>query len=245
MYGFSQQKGHRDYMEDKILIYKNKETRSYIAAVFDGHGGSECSNFLKKNFLKLLSFEFPNGLSNKNIKNRLLKLSNKINKIILDRKISAGSTANILIIIKNRYHILNTGDSRIYACMKNKSVKQISKDHKLNNQEVKNIYQRGGFIKDGRVNGILALARAYGDYGIHTSITHKPDYYTGLIKDVSFFVQGSDGIFDVITNYELQKRINKLYNKKVGLNDISKKLITHIINDKQSQDNCSLIITRV
>ena len=41
----------------------------------------------------------------------------------------------------------------------------MSEDHKPDNQkEMERIQRSGGFVEDGRVNGMLALSRALGDF---------------------------------------------------------------------------------
>jgi len=239
--GINYQKGKRDYMEDRVLLFGNKDI--HISAVFDGHGGSKTSTFLKNNFIKLFRDTLVKTKTPK-IKFILLMTMDKLSNILLKNKIADGSTANIMVIYKNNYHIANTGDSRMFVAYKNGSVKQITKDHKICAYEKRQIKSRGGFIQNGRVDGILALARAFGDYGISKHITHKPDYYTGSIKDIDFFIQGSDGLFDCATNYELYKKAKPLMKKGVDLNSVGKELVTYTIKNKKSMDNVSIIITK-
>lgn len=58
----------------------------------------------------------------------------------------------------------NAGDSRSVMCEKGNAV-DLSKDHKPDNPgERSRIVKSGGEVIEGRVNGMLALSRAFGDF---------------------------------------------------------------------------------
>lgn len=145
----------------------------------------------------------------------------------------AGSTAITVFIKRNNKTreteiiCANTGDSRCVLYLgrsMSKDVKTIvepmSFDHKPTNmQEKTRIKESGGFVEFGRVNGTLAVSRAFGDLGYkrNTEISACKQAVTALpdIKRVKFTVTHSfieangqydflilacDGIWDVMTN---------------------------------------------
>lgn len=58
----------------------------------------------------------------------------------------------------------NAGDSRTVLARAGRA-KEMSEDHKPENPgELSRIQRAGGFVEDGRVNGMLALSRALGDF---------------------------------------------------------------------------------
>jgi serine/threonine protein phosphatase PrpC len=66
---------------------------------------------------------------------------------------------------KNLIEIIcaNVGDSRCVLCYQNKVI-PMSFDHKPTNQkEKKRILNASGFIENNRINGTLAVSRAFGD----------------------------------------------------------------------------------
>ena len=67
----------------------------------------------------------------------------------------AGCTANVCLIHKNQtIYVANSGDSRTVIC-RNGAPKELSTDHKPDlPQEKARIEKAGGFVSDGRVNGI-------------------------------------------------------------------------------------------
>ena len=112
---------------------------SYFA-VFDGHGGEECSEFLRENFDKYL-------IENKNfpmdIKLSMTETFQKIEEDFFKLKCKedsfedsdkSGSCALVTIIFDNKIYIANIGDSRaIMSVNGGTKVKQLTVDHKPDN----------------------------------------------------------------------------------------------------------------
>jgi len=238
--GFHQEQGRRDYMEDEIFIFKGN---SFVfTCIFDGHGGGECSNFLKKYCFKI----FKNNLKIFNtIKKSLLNTTKQLHLGILKNKIQSGSTFNVIVVnrMTNHFFIANVGDSRAIVCFKNNKIKQITRDHKPENKkESRMIKRKGGFIANGRANGILAMSRSIGDIRLSKYISQTPDIFEGNIMNINFIIQASDGLYDVMSNLDICKYILNLKSKKISNNGIAKKLVNHSIINKKSYDNVSAII---
>ena len=139
----------KDYNEDKIrissLIKKPNSSKinnwpkiSYFS-IFDGHGGEECSEFLKNNYLEYL-------IENKNfpfdIKLSMIETFQKIEesffklkcKNTLEESDKSGSCALVSIIFDNKIYIANLGDSRaIMSVNGGNKIKQITVDQKPDN----------------------------------------------------------------------------------------------------------------
>lgn len=232
-------RGKRKYMEDRILIYQDHKI--YISLVLDGHGGKECVEYIKKKFLDIF-FE-----KKKIYKNYCVILNTTIkalNNKIMSFSFSSGSTFNLLLIDKKeqQYHVMNVGDSRCIAFMKDKTIKKISIDHRLTEQRERDfIILKGGLIINNRVNGVLGLSRSLGDKKLKKFISSTPDYYSGNVKDVYYFFQGTDGVFDFFTNEKIINFINKYiktYKRKyIFMNSLVKYIY------KKSEDNISCSIT--
>jgi serine/threonine protein phosphatase PrpC len=79
---------------------------------------------------------------------------------------SIGCTSNVIYIDKkkNKIYVANAGDSRTVVCERGNAV-ELSKDHKPDLPEERSrIMKAGGEVSEGRVNGMLALSRAIGDF---------------------------------------------------------------------------------
>ena len=140
----------KDYNEDKVsvssLLKKPASSRlkawpkiSYFA-IFDGHGGEECSEFLKENYDKYLienkNFPYDIKLSMietfQKIEEDFFKL--KCKEDSLEDSDKSGSCAIVAIIFDNKIYIANIGDSRaIMSVNGGTKVKQLTVDHKPDN----------------------------------------------------------------------------------------------------------------
>ena len=139
----------KDYNEDKISISSliKKPTSSKIKSwpkisffsIFDGHGGEECSEFLKENFLKYL-------VKNKNfpfdIKQSMIEAFQEVEeeffklkcKDTLEESDKSGSCALVAVIFDNKIYVANIGDSRaIMSINEGTKIKQLTVDHKPDN----------------------------------------------------------------------------------------------------------------
>ena len=68
------------------------------------------------------------------------------------------------MITQTEIYCANAGDSRTVICERGLAV-DLSKDHKPDLPEERSrIVKSGGEVIDGRVNGMLALSRAIGDF---------------------------------------------------------------------------------
>ena len=136
-YAYNSSMGNiRDYNEDTITATKiifnndNKNVNNfYFFGVFDGHGGSGCSLYLKENlhifisnFSKEVIKEAINNTEEKFLKEEALDEKGEI-------KDQSGSCGIMAMIQKNKCIIANVGDSRLVV-YKNNSVFFCTEDHK-------------------------------------------------------------------------------------------------------------------
>ena len=77
----------------------------------------------------------------------------------------AGCTACVVLLTPDTIYCANSGDSRAILVNKAGKVTELSHDHKPDDPgEMKRIKAGGGFVDDGRVQGIIAVSRAIGDW---------------------------------------------------------------------------------
>lgn len=138
------------------------------------------------------------------LKKSLQKISDGWDKIsipnIQDKrnKYTCGTTALITLVVGHTVHIIWIGDSRtVWKVDNNKSVYS-TKDHKPD----KNDLLEGAFIKNGRINGVLAVGRAIGDNGMKTkgALKRTPSYISYEYKKNTEIVMGSDGVYDKLSS---------------------------------------------
>ena len=154
-------------MEDAHIateIIAHDGTKAMLFGVFDGHGGKEVAEFAKENFKRVLESlpEFQNESFADALKKAFLKLDSDVKK--QDYSLDTGTTACVVLITPTEIFCSNAGDSRAVLCRDSKAV-PLSEDHKPDNdEEIKRISKANHMVEDSRVDGNLALSRAFGDF---------------------------------------------------------------------------------
>eukprot|EP00522_Entomoneis_paludosa_P014530 CAMPEP_0172439420 /NCGR_PEP_ID=MMETSP1065-20121228/419_1 /TAXON_ID=265537 /ORGANISM="Amphiprora paludosa, Strain CCMP125" /LENGTH=668 /DNA_ID=CAMNT_0013188101 /DNA_START=588 /DNA_END=2594 /DNA_ORIENTATION=- len=206
-YGISEAIGARPTMEDRTLViqslmldpahgyYKNEPKEQLhelamtsFAAVFDGHGGDECSTYLVDalpHHLRSAMFAEREALRNAVEQSRMQQRQDQTEDAAseLMRKIlkscylradkefitpknapQSGSTAATVILFGRRLFAANVGDSRVVLCRSGGQCVELTSDHKPSRpDEAARVRAAGGFILHKRVMGELAITRAFGD----------------------------------------------------------------------------------
>jgi len=165
-YGANTHQGiHKKYNEDRVAIVLNipkpadrvGETwpRCSYFAIFDGHGGNACAEFLKQQLHKYIVEQdaFP-----WDPKEALLKGFEAAEEAFMDLAVEkdilvekSGSCANVVLIIGEMCYCANVGDSRgILSSELGRKVFMLSKDHKPSDElESKRVMEAGGKVYSG------------------------------------------------------------------------------------------------
>ena len=160
----------RNYNEDRVSIIINMTrpknfTKKYwpktsFFGIYDGHGGSMCSEFLRDCLHKLIlnDINFPENVELA-IKNGFLNAEKTfLNEIALDQKDEniiadrSGSCAVVVLVVDRKIYVANVGDSRtLFSEKKGKSFVVVTEDHKPNNKKEKErIIKNGGHVYQSR-----------------------------------------------------------------------------------------------
>ena len=154
----------RNYNEDRvsIIINMNKPNNyksslpwpkiSYFA-VFDGHAGNKCAEYLRENLLKLICsyIHFPENIPEairygfEKADEQFLNNCAMVNGQLKD---NSGTCGLILLLVNNDIYIGNVGDSRCIGSFNNGKIQRdITRDHKPNAiYEKQRILANGGRI---------------------------------------------------------------------------------------------------
>lgn len=187
----SQQGTSRKRNEDRYAIEANSSASSgeivTYAAVFDGHGGDACADWLSNNFIKYVEKNWNDGNAPEAaITNAFLAADKRILEpktgfmgLVGERGIGGakcGATAAVAILYqdgqKRTLLTANAGDARVLLVQGGKSV-QLTEDHVPDSEEererieAQNPNPRMPLVRyiggTWRVGGLLALSRAFGD----------------------------------------------------------------------------------
>lgn len=294
--GLCEKRGYRDEMQDTVSIEKYGNSLK-VFSVFDGHGyygmdASKYSDFFLKYLINCAIKKTSSGKILFNDPKSIVELFCDVDlfmKVHSNREDfdfdRSGTTACVVFASqhKTKHHHLeiicaNIGDSR--CLFWNGKMKTLSEDHKPHNKEEKdrivasNNYitkQRYKGMTISRINGNLALSRAFGDFeykkNINCSKYQQAVICIPEIKKITIDIQESiqkrdlhgiftfiviccDGVFDVMKNMEVIQFIQSelKYQKDNGVilfdvDKICKHLVTHCIRNLNSTDNVSVVIS--
>ena len=248
-------------MEDKSKSIENfnNNNNQMVFELFDGHGGEDISNFLQQNFshiykqyLKINNYDIPKSLTNS------FKEADEIMKESLTTIDGMGSTGTIIHLVwENNTNLVvytgNVGDSRVSLISPTHIIK-LSYDHRMSDEKEKErILESGIEVIENRIGGELMLTRIFGDFEFKTKNNNKKNKKKGLICEPflskikidlnindQFLILASDGIWDLVSEKEIQQMIIK--------NNDSEKLCAMIIKkalDKDAWDNLSVFAIRL
>jgi serine/threonine protein phosphatase PrpC len=246
-------------MEDKSKSIENfnNNKNQILFELFDGHGGEDISNFLQqnfviiyKNYLENFNYDIPKSLTH------AFKEADETIKESLTNLEGMGSTGTIVHILwENDITLVvytgNVGDSRVSLISKNHIIR-LSYDHRMSDQKEKErIIQSGLEIINDRIGGELMLTRVFGDYEFKSISDKKKgvicEPFLSKIKiDLNiknqFLILASDGIWDLISEKEIQQMIggNSYINSEKLCAMIIKKAL-----DKDSWDNMSIFAIKL
>uniref|UniRef100_A0A0D9WQU1 protein-serine/threonine phosphatase n=1 Tax=Leersia perrieri TaxID=77586 RepID=A0A0D9WQU1_9ORYZ len=244
-WGFSSFKGRRPSMEDRFSIKIETIDRQTVGlfGVFDGHGGPLAAEYLKEHLFENL-VQHPEFL-----KDTKLAISQTFLKTDADflESVSSnpfrddGSTAVTAILVGNQLYVANVGDSRAVALEAGKAV-PLSEDHKPNRKdEQKRIEDAGGIIvldDTWRVNGLLAMSRAFGNCALKQYVKAEPDIQEKTIDEsLEYLILATDGLWDVMRNEDVISQLKA----QDGPEAAAMKL-TEVAHSRLSLDNITCLV---
>ena len=245
-------------MEDKSKSIENfnNDKNQMIFEIFDGHGGDEMSTYLQSNLAKIYK---QNLLLNKgniilSLKNAFLDADDEMRGQLNIEGL--GSTGTLVHIIQGLGPILevysaNVGDSRV-SLISPEHIIRLSYDHRTTDEkEKKRILESGMEIIDDRICGTLMLTRIFGNYeykeenenGNNKGLICEP-FISKIEIDLSienqFLILASDGIWDILTEEEVQNIIKKYQDTQKICSIIIKKCL-----ENEAWDNMSVFAVKL
>jgi len=163
-------------------------------------------------------------------------------------KIEDGSTALCVALESNELIVANCGDCRAILCQAGQTI-ALTRDHRPTDEtEQQRIVNQGGTVIGGRLQGQLAVSRAFGNYEFKESqiLSSEPEvHHVSLNTDVEYLVVGSDGLYDHFTNEEVISFIKNglMNNSNTNLESIVKELVDEAI-DRGSDDNITIMVVK-
>jgi len=253
--GVSALKNTRPTMEDTFDLQFHLERAITDAAkeipvthawgVFDGHGGSKTSRRLAAELFQVVT-RSPNFLEPGTLRIAVAEGFAAMDAATVKQppRLEDGSTCCSLFLRNRILLVANVGDSRAVLCRSGKAM-PLSVDHKPNRpEERKRITGKGGFVRTigvPRVNGVLAVSRAFGDGSLRPFVIAEPQLEeVPLTPSDEFVIIASDGLWDVVSNQEACDMVKKA--AKAGGSQAAAKMLTKQAIGRGSLDNVTVIV---
>lgn len=213
-----------------------KNTESLICSVCDGMGGEHkgdlaskiAVNTLQENVSAIIDDKYSfNSINDLYLKaNRNVFLSNEHRNCIM------GTTMSLLCIFNRSFIVSNVGDTRIYHCS-NSSIVQLSQDHTQ-----AQMLLNAGLAVDKNSNYNHVLTQFIGMNCEEMII--EPYIIEGTINNEDIFLLCSDGLYDYVSNEE----INRIVSKNNNIECVAQMLVDEAKNNG-SNDNITVIVVSV
>ncbi|KAK9938047.1 hypothetical protein M0R45_014807 [Rubus argutus] len=247
-HGYHLVKGKSHHAMEDYVVAQFKQIEDHelgLFAIFDGHLSHEIPEYLQTNLFNNILKE-PEFW--KETENAVRKAYRITDTNILEKAVDlgkGGSTAVTAILIDCRKLVVaNVGDSRAIIC-KNGVAKQLSVDHEPSTER-EQIENRGGFVSNfpgdvPRVDGQLAVARAFGDKSLKKHLSSEPFVMSESIDDeTEFAVLASDGLWKVgDVNQEVVDAIKNIKDARAAA-----KVLTEEAVNRKSSDDISCVVVR-
>jgi serine/threonine protein phosphatase PrpC len=201
--GATGMQGWRLEMEDKHIMCEVPGTEGFVLlAVFDGHGGDGAAIYAEATLINKLheTVEWKTYLETRAedpvlLGNALVKAYVSLDVALRQHQDAptdrhkadrSGCTAVCTLITPKYIICANAGDSRSVMGTAG-STKPLSYDHKPNDElERKRIESAGGCVQWKRVDGDLAVSRAFGDFQYKTA-SHLPSQEQKVFLNIMYY----------------------------------------------------------
>jgi protein phosphatase PTC1 len=251
-------------MEDAHVTvdqYNGHERQGYFA-VYDGHGGRGVVEFIEKKLHGNLQEELEEAKTSQRSVEECIKSAFLLTDIQTKEEnlLMSGSTAVVCYIevlednATRVLHTANCGDARAVLARGVKAIR-LTCDHKASDPgEKKRIEEEKGFVMRGRVLGILAVSRSFGDHSLKQFVPALPFYRNDqLIQEDKFIIIACDGVWDVMTDQEAVDFVNGKIDEALKLDHgsdtpfatfeqrVARQLVDEAL-ERQSTDNVTVQI---
>lgn len=256
--GVADMVGRRPQMEDFVAVADDVRGDGTHAlqfyGLFDGHGGREVAK-QGGEFVQQYISEHSGALSDPvACEQTLVAALVQANKLFpvtpLDQ--CQGSTALLAVVVgETRLHIANIGDSRAVLFSRGR-VTRVSLDHKpLDPAEYQRILNVSGWVSpDGRIMGVLSVARALGDKALFPFVSSQPftaafeleALADGAAPGEQFLVLACDGVWDVVSDSQACTVVRESLQQHGGNTAVAAAALRDWAYINGSNDNISVIV---
>lgn len=221
--------GKRQTQEDRIIL------SDFAVSVVDGHGGSHVAESLAHGFcdmannlhdwmeVELITAMDKEGCGMSGEVAACIRGYEACDSAHKTRDLTTfdyeasmtGAVIASLVFTDKWLHVVNTGDVEVVIAFNDGTGSTVTTRH-TPHSEMDRINESGGYVHLGRLNGNLAVSRAFGDFKLKGTentpgpLIATPSVVSYPIKDVKVIVIASDGFFDVADRASLLRNMHTM-----------------------------------
>eukprot|EP01063_Lacrimia_lanifica_P020410 TRINITY_DN27721_c0_g1_i1.p1 TRINITY_DN27721_c0_g1~~TRINITY_DN27721_c0_g1_i1.p1 ORF type:complete len:321 (+),score=99.19 TRINITY_DN27721_c0_g1_i1:165-1127(+) len=206
--------GWRVGNEDAHVIYESGEAQ-VVLGMYDGHGGKDVAGYLAE-VLHIRVAEAAKGGTEElaaGLPQLFAAVDAALRKDIgAEAASTTGATCNVCVVGASEIVCANTGDCRAVLCRDGKAI-PLSVDHNPNDPgETARIEKTGSKVLNNRIDGMLNVSRAFGDFEFKKATLQPADQCVTPLCDVTttpraagdaFLIQACDGIWGALSSQEV------------------------------------------
>ena len=127
----------------------------------------------------------------------------------LNQPDESGTTLSAALIIEGELWVFNVGDSRVVLADSGHPI-QLSEDAKPSIKKFETeLIRRGSFVRNGRTEGMLDMARSIGDVK-YPAVSARPTIRKFTLKERPYtLILACDGLWDVLGSEEVAEHCAK------------------------------------
>jgi serine/threonine protein phosphatase PrpC len=240
-------------MEDADLMYRHSDWE--CIAVFDGHGGREVADRLGQEFGLAIgtALQQVDPSDSKAVTAAIDAACVALDATFMELNDGSGSCMVSAWKHGPYLYITHLGDSRALLFTDSGTLLFATEDHSLQQTEERARVEAcactpSHSIWGNRVaNGTraLAVARAFGDRAFKPCVSNRVSTYAHVLGDETLsLVLACDGLFENAEhNQTVVDQAADLH--RSGAVDVAKQLVCTALHTRQSQDNISVVFTRI
>lgn len=264
-YGASEEQGKRSTMEDRTMVLidlnsalelpEGSDPQAFFG-VYDGHDGDSTAIHLSRRLHYAIaeSVHFSSDVSAALVDGFL-----RTDAECMEEEHFCGATAATMLVRRTEtgtmLHVAHVGDCRIVLSTAG-IANDLTKDHKPESEDEKRrIEEAGGWVSKGRLHGVLAVARAFGDVE-HKKLKEqcwekefksdpliaRPDVRTERLSEADeFAIIACDGLWDVMSSQQAVNFVRKRLKEHGDVQLASSELVQKAL-ERSTVDNTSAVV---
>lgn len=136
----------------------------------------------------------------------------------------------------------NCGDARAVMSRGGRPLR-LSVDHRpAEKGERARVERAGGFVMAGRVNGVLNVSRAFGDFAMKSVVVATPAVSSVVLGDMDeFVVVACDGLWDFVDERDVIQVVRKGLDRGMDAAQVARVLV-HMAIERKGTDNVTVVV---